>query len=284
MKNSVAEFNSQDLFTRAAGLSYYMVFSLPPMLLVVVWLTSMWFEEVHVRESIFEEFAELIGNEGADKLEATMTNLTVSQPGLWKTVLWVATLSFTASTVFVTAKDALNSIFKVKLDRSVQKSAIMMIVDRFLSIAMLCIIALILTLSLIVSALLTKFNEIITEWLGNSAVWLQFLDTLLFNMVVFTLLFALIFRYVPDQRLPWRDTWFGAIFTAFLFIVGKSLIGSFIGNSQLANYYDAAGGILVLMLWVYYTTLIFYFGAVLTESRASMLKKNTSESKPAQND
>ena len=274
LKQSVSGFVEEHSFTQSAALSYYTVFSLPPMLIIIFWLVGIWYEEVLVREAVFDEFAELIGQEGANKLMTTLERLTSNQPTLWKTIIGVGTLFFTASTVFVTMKEALNRIFKVKVVRSVKKGITMMILDRFLSIAMLCIIAFILTLSMVISTLITAFNEVIEKWLGDTTRWLFLFDTFLLNLIVFTLLFAITFRYMPDKRLKWRDTWFGAIFTAVLFIGGKSLIGVIISNSQLANFYDAAGGILVLMLWVYYTSVIFFFGANVTHHRSVLLKES----------
>jgi membrane protein len=139
---------------------------------------------------------------------------------------------------------------------------------------MLGIVAFILTLSMVISAIFSAFVGIIGDWIGDYSIWLMLFDYIVFNFIVLTILFALMFRYMPSKRLKWRETWYGAIFTAILFITGKSLIGIFIGNSQTANFYDAAGSIMVLMLWVYYSSTIFLFGAIFTHSRSKLLNKN----------
>ena len=275
LKNSLIRFDSEDAFTQSAGLAYYMVFSLPPMLLIIFWSAGLLYDEVIVREAVFDEFGKLIGENGSNQLMDTIEGLTANKPTWWETVLGVGTLFFMISTVYVTIQHALNNIFEIKISRSLSQGLWIMLRDRFLSIAMLGIVAFILTLSMVISAVFSAFVGIIEEWIGDYSIWLILFDYIVFNFIVLTILFALMFRYMPSQRLKWRETWYGAIFTAILFIAGKSLIGIFIGNSQAANLYDAAGSIMVLMLWVYYSSTIFLFGAIFTHSRTKLLNKDS---------
>ena len=273
-KNSVIKFDSDDAFTQSAALAYYMVFSLPPMLLIIFWSAGLLYDEVIVREAIFDEFGKLIGENGSNQLMSTIEGLTANKPTWWETVLGAGALLFMISTVYVTIQNALNNIFDIKITRTLSQSFWIMLRDRFLSIAMLGVVAFILTLSMVISALFSAFVGTIEEWIGDYSIWLMLFDYIVFNFIVLTILFALMFRYMPSKRLKWRETWYGAIFTAILFIAGKSLIGIFIGNSQAANFYDAAGSIMVLMLWVYYSSVIFLFGAIFTHSRTKLLNKN----------
>lgn len=273
LKNSVEKFVHEDTITTSAGIAFYMVFSLPPMLLVIFWISGFWYEEILVREAVFDEFGGLIGKQGADQLMNTLDKLSANKPTVLATVIGVGVLLFTASTVFVTVKKALNKIFEVTIKRTVKQGVLWVLLDRFLSIAMLCILAIILTLSMILNTLITAFNETIEKWLEDSKIWLVLFDHFVISLISLTLLFALTYRYLPDTRLKWKDTWFGAISTALLFIAGESLIEISIGNSQYANYYDAAGGLLILMLWVYYTSAIFLFGATITHFRAKLINE-----------
>jgi membrane protein len=267
LKSAITRFIDEDILTQSAALSYYMVFSLPPMLVIIFWSAGFLYEEAAVREAVFSELGKLIGQDGAVQIMKTLQKLTSSKPTWWGAVIGTGTLVFMASTVFVTIKNALNKIFEVQIERSVQKGILMMMLDRLLSIAMLAIISLILIISMVVSTVISAFGEMIVDWIGDSMSWLLLLDSAFLNLIILTLLFAITYRYVPDKRLKWRDTWFGALFTAFVFIAGKSLIAFFIGNSQVANLYDAAGSLLVLMLWVYYSSAMFYFGALVTHGR-----------------
>ena len=272
LKSSVTRFASEDYFSQSAALAYYMVFSLPPMLLIIFWSAGLLYDDVIVREAVFDEFGKLIGENGSSQLKATIEGITSNKPTWWETVISVGTLLFMISTVYVTIQGSLNRIFEIKVTRSIRQGILIMLRNRFLSIAMLGIVAFILTLSMVVSALIKAFGDVIKEWIGHYSMWLMVFDYVVINFIVLTLLFAFMFRFMPDVRLKWGETWFGAIFTAILFIAGKSLIGLFIGNSQAANLYDAAGGILVLMLWIYYSAVIFLFGAIFAHSRAKLLK------------
>lgn len=270
IKKAVQSFFAEDTITTAAGIAFYMVFSLPPMLFVIFWISGFWYEELLVREAVFDEFGGMIGKQGADQLMNTLDKLSANRPTVLATIIGVGMLLFTASTVLITMKKALNKIFEVTDKRTVKQGIVWMMLDRFLSIAMLCILAIILTLSMILKTLITAFNQTIDKWLENSNTWLVLFDQMIISLTTLTLLFAITYRYMPDTRLKWKDTWFGAILTALLFVGGESLIEFSIGNSQIANYYDAAGGILILMLWVYYTSAIFLFGATITHFRAKL--------------
>ena len=274
LKNALSKFFSEDILTQSAALAYYMVFALPPMLVIIFWLAGLWYEEVLIREAVFDEFGELMGQDGANQLMTTLERITSTKPTIWAAIIGVGSLLFMASTVFVTMKQALNKIFEITIKRSLSQGIWIMIFNRFLSIAMLCVIALILTLSMVVSALITAFSGIMEKWMGDYTNWLLIIGLVLLNLSVLTLLFAITYRYMPDARLKWGDTWFGALLTAVLFLTGKSLIAFLIGNSQISNFYAAAGSILVLMLWVYYTSAIFYFGAIITKSRTKLLNEN----------
>ena len=274
LKDSIERFLEEDTITTSAGIAFYMVFSLPPMLIVIFWITGFWYEETLIKEAVFGEFGRLTGEQGADQLMNTLDKLSANKPTPWATIVGVGVLLFTASTVFVTVKTALNKIFEITDTRTVKQGIVRMLLDRFLSIAMLCILAIVLTLSMITKTLITAFHETLEKWLEDSNIWLVLFDQFVITLITLTLLFAITIRYMPDTRLKWKDTWFGAISTALLFIAGEFLIEILIGKGQYANYYDAAGGLLILMLWVYYTSAIILFGATMTHFRAKLINKH----------
>ena len=275
LKNSFVRLNTEVVLNQAAALAYYMVFSLPPMLLIIFWSAGFFYDEGVVREAVFDEFGKLIGEIGSDQIKTTIEGLSSRKPTWWETSIGVGALLFMISTVFVTIQQNLNRIFEVNVTRSISGNIWYMVRYRLLSIAMLGIIAFILTLSLVINAFFNGIVGIIQDWIGDYTIWLMLFDYVVLNFFGLTILFAVMFRYMPDTRINWSETLFGAIFTAILFIAGKSLIGIFIGNSQAANFYDAAGSILVLMLWIYYTSIIFLFGAIFTHSRTKLLNNGT---------
>lgn len=271
LKEAVSRFISEDTFTQSAALSYYTVFSLPPMLFIIFWSAGLLFDEAAIRTAVFDELGKMIGSDGSDQLLSTIESIELQKPVWWKTLIGITTMLVTSSTVFIAMQSALNRIFEVEINRSLKQSLWVMIRDRILSLSILTIIAFIMAVSLVLTTTINQAGSALEVWLGEISDWLVFLDFILLNLAVLTVLFALMFRYLPDVQMKWSSTWFGAFFTAVLFLVGKSIIELFIGKSDVANLYDAAGSILVLMLWVYYTSAIFLFGATITHCRSIQL-------------
>lgn len=274
IKGAINKFISEDTLTQSAGIAFYMIFSLPPMLLVIFWAAGLWYEESVVREAVFDEFGSIIGQDSADELMKILKRISEAKPTFWATITGIGALLFTATTVFVTMKHSLNKIFQITVNRTVKQGLIWLLLDRLLSIAMLCVLAIILTMSMILSTVISAFSNNLEEWSGDPNIWIWLFDDVVVSFISLAVLFAFTYRYMPDTRLKWKDAWFGAFTTATLFIVGQSLIGAFLGHSQYANYNDTAGGLMILMLWIYYFSAIFLFGATITFFRANLTKGN----------
>lgn len=272
LKESISQFTSDNILTQSAALSYYTVFSLPPMLMVVFWVAGLISDDFAVRVAIFDEIDGVIGKIGADQIQQTIEGMRLESPNLIKTIFGIGVMLFTSSTVLVAIQEALDGIFRVVLKRTLKESIWFVIRDRLLSISMLTTFSFILTVSLVFSAGLTSLSKVIEANIGYSMNHIIDIGLELLDIMFITLLFAIIFRYFPSVKIKWKDTWFGAILTSLLFFLGKSLIETFIGNNEIANLYEAAGSILVLMLWVYYTSAIFLFGAVVTYNRSKFME------------
>lgn len=276
LKESVYKFSDDDLFTYAAALSYYTVFSLPPMLLIILFTTTRFYDEATIKEAIFGQIGNLVGRDGAIQLMATIEKLNVFSPSIWTTIFGIAVLIFTSTTVFVTFQNILNKIFRVKAKP--EGWAILKLArDRALSFALLIGVAFILLVSLVVNAVIEAFGSFLQKIFGEVSFVVNMFTTVLMPLFVITILFAMMFRYLPDTKLEWKDTWFGAIITSVLFVLGKYLISFYIGNSDVAGLYDAAGSVMVIMVWVFYASIIIMFGAVFTYTR----KKLNGERMPA---
>jgi len=274
LKQSLFRFVEKDMPTHAAALSYYMVFSLPSMLLIVLWTTARFYQEATVREAIFAEIGSLAGEDGAQQIMATLEKLNINEPSWWAAALTLAALLFFATTVFDAMRTALNHVALVKSTDSLGQRIWKLFRIRIIAIALLVGISFLLVVFLVVDALVTAAGNYLAQWLGDLATYVLAFDAFLLDLGSTTVLFAMYFRYVPDVRMNWGDIWFGALLTAGLLTVGKQLIAFFIGNSEVADLYDAAGSILVLMLWVYYASAIFLFGATFTFTRAEVLNKD----------
>jgi membrane protein len=274
LKASGARFADEDVPTRSAALAFYMVFSLPPMLLIILWTAGRVYREAAVREAVFAEIGAMVGEEGARQLMATIEGLDIQEPTWWATAAAVGAMLVTASTVLVTTQSALNRIFEVEPADTAGMGVWRMLRGRLVSFAMLVTVSFLLTVSLVVDALITAVDLFLARWIGGLSNLLMVVDSMLLDLAAMTVLFALLFRYLPDLRLEWRDIWFGALMTACWFMLGEYLIGFLIGSSEAADLYDAAGSVLVLMLWVYYASAIFLFGATFTATRAGLQRRN----------
>jgi membrane protein len=273
LEESATRFLEQDALTRSAALAFYMIFSLPSILLIILWTAARFYREVAVRQAIFSEISGLVGEDGARQLSATIEGLNIQAPTLWATLLGFGLLLLTATTVLVTMEDSLNRIFEVQASDRKRLGIWKMLHDRLLSTAVLVIISFILLVSLVVDALISALAGLASPWLGELAPFMIVFDAILLRMGASTVLFAMFLRYLTDVRMKWKDIWVGALVTTGLFVVGKKLIGFLIGNSSAAGLYEAAGSILVLMLWVYYGSAIFLFGASFTFTRAKLLQE-----------
>lgn len=271
LKESIVRYFERGMPMHSAALSYYMVFSLPSMLLIIFWTSARFYDEAAVREAIFDKIGSLVGHQGAGQIMATLEKLSVEQPTFFATVLGIGMLLFFATSVFDAMRTAFNKIARVQADDSITSGIWKLLRIRFIAFAMLISISFILLVSMVFHALITKIGSHLVEWFGEAAEWFVAFDFILLELGAITLLFAIYFRYLPDIRLKWRDVWLGALLTAGVLVLGKSLIGYFIGNSTVADLYDAAGSILVLMLWVYYSSAILLLGTMFTFTRAELL-------------
>jgi membrane protein len=271
LKKSIIRYFERDMPMRAAALSYYMVFSLPSMLLIILWTSARFYNEAAVREAIFAKIGSLVGHQGAGQIMATLEKLSVVQPTFWATALGLGMLLFFATSIFDAMRTAFNQIIPPQTDDSVGRSVWKLLRIRFIAFGMLLSISFILLVSMVIHALITKLGNLLVQWFGETAEYIVAFDSILMELGTISLLFALYFRYLPDIRLKWRDIWLGAVLTAGFLVMGKSLIGFFIGNNTVADLYDAAGSILVLMLWVYYSAAILLLGATFTFTRAELL-------------
>jgi membrane protein len=262
LKNTFQKFNDEDTLGDAAALAYFTIFSLPPILIIVIHTAGLFFAEADIKKEIFNQMSGLVGADGAKQLEQTIAQVGVLRTSIWNTTIGLITLFITSTTVFVTIQTTLNSIFRVK--PKPKKGYIKILRDRALSFAMILGVAFILLTSLILEALVSFFSTIIEHRLPRLGTAVIFTTSWGLPFIITTILFAMIFKFLPDARIQWRDTIVGALVTAFLFSVGKFLIGFYVGQSNVATIYDAAGSVLVILVWIFYTSVIFFLGAQFT--------------------
>lgn len=241
-----------------AAIAYYTIFSLAPMLVIVIGIAASAFGEEAARGAIFAQFRDLIGPEGAAALETMIQNAAIGNAGAVATVVGAATLLIGATTVFAELQASLNVIFKAAPDPASPVTAIVR--TRLVSLALILAIGFLLLVSLVVSTLLAAFDRYLASVLPGLDLVLRGVSFAL-SFAMTAVLFAMIYKVLPDAPVAWRDVWLGAAVTALLFTAGKSLIGLYIGSSQVASAYGAAGALIIILIWVYFSAQILLFGA-----------------------
>lgn len=246
---------------QSAALAFYTIFSLAPVLIVVIALAGAVFGEDAVRGQIFNEFQVLMGSEAALLVQEVLKSAAQPESGRIATLLGIGTLLFGATAVFVQLQDSLNRVWGVAPKPGAVFTTLLR--KRLLSFTILLGVGFLLMVSLVMSAALSVLSSRLEALLPMDIGLLQIFNFLL-SFLLITLLFALIYRLLPDVRLDRRDVLLGAVATSLLFVLGKTAIGFYLGRTTVASAYGAAGSLVVVLLWVYYSSLIFFFGAELT--------------------
>ncbi len=266
LREFAREYWSNRPMELAAALSYYTLLSLAPLVLMVVAVAGLVFDRATVEGRMVTEMRLLVGAEGSEVVQTVLRHARDREKGALSVIIGTVVLLFGATTVFAQLQSSLNRIWKV--DQSGHGSVLWVFVkERLLSLAMVLAIGFLLLVSLVVSAAVAAVGETALGGLTDAAVVLRGLNALV-SLIVITLLFATIFKVLPDVPVAWRDVWVGASITAALFSVGKSLIGLYLGRASIGSPYGAAGSLVVMTVWVFYASLIVFFGAELTYIRS----------------
>lgn len=262
IKETFKEWQKDKAPTLAAALAFYTVFSLAPLLIIVIAIAGLVFGQEAAQGQLVGQLQSLVGKDGAETIQQLVANASNPQSGIVATLIGVATLLWGATNVFTNLKEALNMIWNVEPPPG--RGWMGFLQDRVLSFAMILSIGFLLLVSLVISAVLAAVNQ----WLNGLlhipvGIW-QLIDFGISFSVV-TVLFALIYKFLPDVKLAWNDVWVGAAITSVLFTIGKSLIGIYLGSSGIGSTYGAAGSFVILLLWINYSAQILFLGAEFTQ-------------------
>jgi membrane protein len=261
-KETIAHWIEDKVSTMAAALSYYALFSLAPLLLIVVAVAGFVFGAKAAEGELYDQISGLIGGDGAAAVQSLMVSMhKQTSGGIVATLFGLLTLVFGATGVFAQLQESLNTIWKAKSPTTNDLLDYLRV--RFLSFSMVLGIGFLLLVSLIFSAALSTLGAYLGGFFPGWVVLGHLIDNAT-SVVGITLLFAMIFKVLPDTDVAWRDVWLGALVTSFLFTVGKFAIGFYLGRASVASSYGAAGSVVIVLVWVYYSALIMYFGAEFT--------------------
>jgi len=250
----------------AAALAFYTLFSIAPLLIIVVAVAGLFFGQEEVRLQIAGQIQTLVGSNGADAVMTMMQSMSKPSYNIIAALVGLVTLLIGATGVFGELQDSLNAIWKVTSPSG--QGILALIKERFLSFVMVLVLGFLLLVSLVISTALAALGDLLTNTLLDFRSMLQVLD-FVFSFGVVTLLFAMIYKILPDASIKWGDVWIGAVTTALFFTIGKILIGWYLGRSSVASAYGAAGSLVIVLIWVYYSAQILFFGAELTYAYAN---------------
>ncbi|HEV7427360.1 MAG TPA: YihY/virulence factor BrkB family protein [Thermoanaerobaculia bacterium] len=261
-KQAVSEFSADKVPRLGAALAYYTIFSLAPLLLIVIAIAGLAFGHDAAQGKIFEQLRGFLGTTAAAAMQEMVKNAAKPKTGTIATILGVVTLLLGASGVFGQLKDALNTIWDVKPKEG--RGIMGLIKDRFLSFSMVFGLGFLLLVSLVIDTAIAAMGKYAGNHLpGGEALW--HIVELLFSFCVITVLMAGIFRLLPDLKIEWRDVWLGAALTSILFVLGKFALGIYFAKSAVGSSFGAAGSLVLVLLWVYYSAQILLFGAEFTQ-------------------
>ena len=260
--DSVKDFGKSDSMSFAASTAFYTIFSMPALLIIILNIGTAFYQESEIQEEIILQVESLAGKESAATLADIMANFTMQSEGVLSNFIAFGILAFSATTVFVSLQNAINHIWHIKAKP--EKGLLKFAINRLLSFSMVASIGFILLVSLVLDALIIVIFNYFSEFLESIAVVLASIGHIIIAQGILVAVFALMYKILPDAKVRWKDTWTGAFVTMLLFALGKYLIGIYMGNSNLGSAYGTAGSLVVLLIWVYYSVVIFLFGAQIT--------------------
>lgn len=268
LSNTFSEFSKDNAMKMSASLAYYTIFSIAPLLLIVIWLVGFFYGEILASEQdaqseVFEEFANIFGPATAAQIQQIIQNISLSNKSGIGIAVGIGTLVLGSTTIFTEIQDSLNRIWGVR--PKPKKGWLKMLLNRAISFSMVLGLGFLLIVSLIANGVIVALSSQITRFFPEISVYVVEWVNIGLTFIVITSLFAFIFRFLPDARMRLRDVAGGAIFTAALFMLGRYLISLYMQYSAPASAYGAAGAIIILLLWVYYSAAILYFGAEFTK-------------------
>jgi membrane protein len=262
-KETFKEWNADDPWRQSAVVAYYAIFSLPALLMIIVTIAGSMFGQEAVQGKLSGEISDMIGPNAAEGVETMISNAYQQENSIWMTIIGVAILLFGATGVFYQLQQSLNIVWDVepKEDSGIKK----LVKDRVSSFGVILVIGFLLLISLMLTTVLSILSDFIQEYLPSYLLYVFYIVNFVVSLGIISLLFAMIYKILPDVEIQWRTVWVGAIVTGVLFVLGKFGLGIYFGNADPASAYGAAGSVILILLWVSYSCLILFFGAEFTQ-------------------
>ena len=263
LRHTFLEFIEDDGIKLSAALSYYTVFSLPPLLIILISASGIIFGEEAIRGEIFGQIKALVGSDAALQIQETIKNVELSNSSKYATAFGILILLVGASGVFAEIQDSINFIWRIKAKP--KRGIVKYLYNRLTSFSMIGSVGFLLLVGLIINSLIDILSRRLAIIFPQDTIYLFLALNAFVLFLIITLLFSLIFKTLPDGKIALRDCLIGASFTSVLFMIGKFVIGFYLGSYNIASVYGAAGSVILILIWVYYSAIILYFGAEFTK-------------------
>ncbi|GAB2540120.1 YihY/virulence factor BrkB family protein [Spirosoma aerophilum] len=267
IKDAFSGFLADRCLKLSAALAYYTVFSLAPLLVLIISVVSIFLGPDAIQGQIFSQINGLVGNEAAKQIQDMIKSVSLSGKTNTALAVGIITLIIGATSIFVEIQDSVNLIWRVKAKP--KRGWVKLLKDRLLSSSLVVSLGFLLLVSLIINGLVLAMSDFLTRYIPGIGVYLISAFNFLISTSVVGVLFAIIFKVLPDAKISWKDVRGGALFTAILFTLGRYLIGIYVETTSTSSTYGAAGSLIVILTWIYYTAAILYFGAEFTQAYAN---------------
>lgn len=263
LKNAGIAFSDDNAFKLSASLSYYTIFALGPLLIIIISLSGLFFGRDAVRGKLYEQIRGVVGNQAALQIQQIIANLHHSHSSVTGTIVGAVILIVAATGVFTEMQGSINFIWSVKAKP--KKGWLKYLINRLISFSLVIGLGFLLLVSLVINALLNLLSDKLVTFFPHYTIYVFDGVNRIITLVAITGLFTVVFKVLPDAVISWKDALIGAAFTAILFLLGKFLIGFYLGRSNLDLTYGTAASIVIILTWVYYSSLILYYGAEFTK-------------------
>jgi len=262
LKNTVQEFSITDAMDFSSSIAFYLIFSLPAILIISMTITGAVYEDQVARDTLLQQFESIFGQQSADAIDKVLNNINEEKNSLVARIVGFVTLIVSATTVFVSLQDGINKIWGIKAKK--EKNIYNFFKNRLISLAMAVSVGFLLLVTLIIDATLSLFDQQLIKLLSESGFYLASATNFGLSLLITTSVFACLFKVIPDTEVRWKNVWLGSFITTILFGIGKYLIGFYLGTSSFGDVYGAAGSLVVLLTWIFYSSMMVLFGAQFT--------------------
>lgn len=262
-KETFNEWNNSSASNDSASLAYYAIFSIPGLLIIIIWIAGYFFGEDAIRGEITNQISGMMGQEVANSIQDMIAGALIDRENIFMKIVGIGSLVYGSTTLFFQLQKSLNNLWDV--EAAPKKALVKFILDRANSLGMILILGFLMMITMVLSSLISLFNNFITTYFGIETYVLVEIVNFSVGFGITVLLFALMFKVLPDVEISWKSVWKGALLTAILFTLGKFLLSLYFGQFKPTSAFGAAGTVILIMMWINYTCMLIFLGAEFTK-------------------